>query len=87
MPHCVHIGNCAVHEVLGDLAGYIKHTLSGTTLDDLLSDQGPESPTHRRNRVPATEPGRSSTNHPVKPHRTKKRQDYDFSHVRQAKRT
>ncbi len=37
MDKCVHIENCSVHEVLGGLAGYIRHFLSQTTIEDLIS--------------------------------------------------
>jgi DNA-binding IscR family transcriptional regulator len=35
---CVHNEQCSIHDVLGGLAGYVQSFLSGTTLQDLITN-------------------------------------------------
>lgn len=33
---CVHLGDCAIHDVFGGLAGYVQRFLASTTLDEMF---------------------------------------------------
>jgi Rrf2 family transcriptional regulator, iron-sulfur cluster assembly transcription factor len=36
---CIHTDKCSIHDILGGLAGYVQSFLSGTTVQDLLSNE------------------------------------------------